>query len=171
MMPVSVCPSEFTRMQVEVGSHLPNPPPVSGKRIGIVVSRFNGEVTTEILMGCQDALTELGVTSVDVYWVPGSWELPQACRRIAARNLHDAIITIGCVIRGQTPHFDVVSSEVSRGLGAVARTIEIPLLFGVLTTDTQEQAWTRASRELGNKGLNLAWSALHMIALYETLED
>ena len=169
-MPAAAPPLEFPEMLVEAGSHLPNPHPAPGKRIGVVISRFNGEVTTEMLAGCQDALADLGISSVDVYWVTGSWELPQATQRIAAQNMHDAIITIGCVVRGETPHFDVISSEVSRGLGAVARALEVPLLFGVLTTDTQEQAWTRASREAGNKGLDLAWSALHMIALYDALE-
>lgn len=160
-------------MRMEPGSHLPDPRPAPGKRIGIVVSRFNGEVTTEMLEGCRGALAERGIPSesVDVYWVPGAWELPQVARRVAAESLHDAIIAIGCVIRGETPHFDFVSAEASQGLGAVARTLDVPLLFGVLTTDTREQAWTRACREAGNKGLDLAWSALHMMALYDGLED
>ena len=163
--------SEFTDVRIEPASHLPDPAPAPGKRIGIIASRFNGEVTTEMLEGCRGALAERGVLSadVDVYWVPGAWELSQAARRIAAQDLHDAIIAIGCVIRGETAHFDFVSGEASRGLGEVARTLDVPLLFGILTTDTQEQAWSRASREAGNKGLDLAWSALHMIALYDSL--
>jgi 6,7-dimethyl-8-ribityllumazine synthase len=107
---------------------------------------------------------------VDVYWVPGAWELPQATRKVAGLNRHDAVIALGCVIRGDTPHFDFVAGEASSGLGAIAREIDVPLLFGVLTTDTPDQAWARASRESGNKGRELARSALHMIALYEGLQ-
>ncbi len=108
---------------------------------------------------------------MDFYRVPGAWELPQEARRIAALNRHDAFIALGCVIRGETPHFDYVAGEASSGLGAVAREIVIPVLFGVLTTDTPDQAWARASREAGNKGRELAHSALHLIGLYEGLED
>lgn len=159
-------------MQIEVGSHLPDPDPAPGKRVGIIAARFNGDVTGEMLDGCRSALEEFGVEpdAVDVYWVPGSWELPQAARRIAAQTRHDALIALGCVIRGETAHFDYVAHEASSGLGAVAREIDIPLLFGVLTTETPEQAWARASREEGNKGRELALSALHMIGLYEGLE-
>ena len=141
--------------------------------MGIIASRFNGQVTAEMLEGCRSALVEFGVEAdaVDVYWVPGAWELPQVARRIAALNRHDAFIALGCVIRGDTPHFDYVAGEASSGLGAVAREIDVPLLFGVLTTDTPDQAWERASREAGNKGRELAQSALHLIALYEGLED
>jgi 6,7-dimethyl-8-ribityllumazine synthase len=157
-------------VQIDTGSHLPAPAP--GRRIGIIAARFNGNVTEEMLEGCRNTLEEFGVgaDAVDVYWVPGAWELPQAARRIAALNRHDAFIAIGCVIRGETPHFDFVAGEASSGLGTVAREIDIPLLFGVLTTDTPEQAWARASREEGNKGRDLAHSALHMIGLYEDLQ-
>ena len=160
-------------MQIDIGSHLPDPAPAPGKRVGIIASRFNGQVTAEMLEGCRSALVEFGVEAdaVDVYWVPGAWELPQVARRIAALNRHDAFIALGCVIRGDTPHFDYVAGEASSGLGAVAREIDVPLLFGVLTTDTPDQAWERASREAGNKGRELAQSALHLIALYEGLED
>lgn len=160
-------------MQIDIGSHLPDPAPAPGKRIGIIAARFNGEVAAEMLEGCLSTLEEFGVEAdaVDVYWVPGAWELPQAVRRIAALTRHDAFIALGCVIRGDTPHFEYVAGEASSGLGAVAREIEVPLLFGVLTTETPEQAWERASREAGNKGRELAQSALHMIALYEGLEE
>ncbi len=160
-------------MQLDTGSQLPDPTPAPGRRIGIIAAHFNSDVTEEMLEGCQSTLEEFGVDggAVDVYWVPGAWELPQAARRIAALNRHDALIALGCVIRGETPHFDYVAGEASSGLGAVAREIDIPLLFGVLTTDTPDQAWARASREEGNKGRDLARSALHMIGLYEGLED
>lgn len=158
-------------MQIDTGSHLPHPAP--GRRIGIIAARFNGDVTEEMLKNCQSTLEEFSVEveAVEVYWVPGAWELPQAARKIAALNQHDALIALGCVVRGETPHFDYVAGEASSGLGAVARQIDVPLLFGVLTTDTPEQAWARASREGGNKGRELAKSALHMIGLYEGLED
>ena len=158
-------------VQIEPGSHLPDPAP--GRRIGIIAARFNSDVTEEMLESCQSTLEEFGVEvdAVDVYRVPGAWELPQAARKIAGLNRHDAIIALGCVIRGETPHFDYVAGEASSGLGAVARELDIPLLFGVLTTDTPEQAWARASRDGGNKGRELAQGALHMIRLYEGLED
>ncbi len=160
-------------MQIDIGSHLPDPAPAPGKRVGIIAARFNGEVTEEMLEACRGTLEQFGVEAdaVDVYWVPGAWELPQVTRRIAALKRHDAFIALGCVIRGDTPHFDYVAGESSSGLGAVAREIDVPLLFGVLTTDTPDQAWARASREAGNKGRELAVSALHLIALYEGLED
>jgi 6,7-dimethyl-8-ribityllumazine synthase len=158
-------------VQIDIGSHLPAPAP--GRRIGILAARFNGDVTEEMLAGCRGTLEEFGVgeDAVDVYWVPGAWELPQAARKIAALKRHDAFIALGCVIRGETPHFDYVADEASSGLGAVAREIDVPLLFGVLTTDTPDQAWARASRKVGNKGRELAQSTLHMIGLYEGLED
>ena len=159
-------------MQIDTGPHLPDPAPAPGTRIGIIAARFNVDVTTEMLGGCRSALEEFGVEAdaIDVYWVPGAWELPQAARRIAALDRHDAFIALGCVIRGETPHFDYVAGEASSGLGALAREIDVPLLFGVLTTDTADQAWARASRDAGNKGRELAQSALHMIDLYQGLE-
>jgi 6,7-dimethyl-8-ribityllumazine synthase len=160
-------------VQIDIGSHLPEPAPAPGGRVGILVSRFNGDVTGELLEGCRDTLEEFGVgaDAVDVYWVPGAWELPQAARRIASLKRHDALIALGCVIRGETPHFDYVAGEASSGLGAVARETDIPIVFGVLTTETLDQAWARASQGEGNKGRELAQSALHMIGLYEGLED
>jgi len=160
-------------VQIDSGPHLPDPAPAPGTRIGIIAAHFNGDVTREMLEGCRSALAEFGVEpdAIDVYWVPGAWELPQAARRIAALDRHDAFIALGCVIRGETPHFDFVAGEASSGLGAVAREIDVPLLFGVLTTDTADQARARASQDAGNKGRELALSALHMIGLYEGLES
>ena len=158
-------------MQIDTASHPPDPAP--GRRIGIIAARFNGDVTEELLEGCRSTLEEFGVeaNAVDVYRVPGTWELPQAAKKIAALNRHDALIALGCVIRGETPHFEYVAGEASSGLGALARELDIPLVFGVLTTETPDQAWARASREVGNKGRELAQSALHMISLFEDLED
>ena len=158
-------------MQIDTASRPPDPAP--GRRIGIIAARFNGDVTEELLEGCRSTLEEFGVQAdaVDVYRVPGAWELPQAAKKIAALNRHDALIALGCVIRGETPHFDYVAGEAASGLGALARELDIPLVFGVLTTETPDQAWARASREVGNKGRELAQSALHMISLFEDLED
>lgn len=154
------------------GTHLPDPAPAAGKRIAVVAARFNGDVTAELLEGCRAGLTEFGVSTddVDIYLVPGAWELPQTARRVVALGQHDAVIALGCVIRGETAHFDYVAGEASQGLGAVARNSDVPVVFGVLTTDTMEQAWARASRDGDDKGRELALSALHMIELYDGLK-
>jgi 6,7-dimethyl-8-ribityllumazine synthase len=107
---------------------------------------------------------------IDVVRVPGAWELPATAARVAELHRHDAIIALGCVIRGATPHFDHVAGEASSGLGAVARQQSIPVIFGVLTTDTIEQAVERAGTKAGNKGWDAALSALEMINLYGSLE-
>ena len=155
------------------GSHLPDPHSGENRRIAVIAGRFNGDVTEELVEGCLAGLGEFGVAPdhVDLYWVPGAWELPQTARKVAACDRHDAIIVLGCVIRGETAHFDFVAGEASSGLGAVARSLDVPLLFGVLTTDTEEQAWTRASRDQDDKGREVALSALHMIDVYAGLEE
>lgn len=157
----------------EAGSRHPDPVRVEGRRVAVVAARFNGDVTTEMLEGCRAGLADFGVgpENVDVYWVPGAWELPQTARRVASLGRHDAIIALGCVIRGETAHFDYVAGEASYGLGALARTLDVPLLFGVLTTDTHEQAWARASRDQDNKGREVALSALHMVNLHAGLAE
>ena len=111
------------------------------------------------------------IEHIDVYWVPGAWELPQTSLKVASLYPYDSVITLGCVIRGETAHFDHISNEASQGLGAVARMLDSPLLFGVLTTDTYEQALARASREGHDKGREIALSAIHMMALYDDMED
>ena len=149
----------------ESASHLPTPRSGPGARVAVVVARFNSDITEELRAGCVEGLGEHGVGEGDIHvpFVPGAWELPQAARTLAAGAKFDAIIALGCVIRGETPHFDFVAGEASAGLGAVARSIDTPLIFGVLTTDTTEQAEARASRGRGNKGRELAISALAMI--------
>lgn len=144
----------------------------AGRRFALLVSRFNSLITDQLLSGARDCLVRHGVDdeAIDVYRVPGGWELPQAARKIAALGRHDAIVALGCVIRGATPHFEHIAGEASRGLGAVAREIEIPLSFGVLTTNTVEQALERAGTKAGNKGWDAALSALEMAALYDGLE-
>jgi 6,7-dimethyl-8-ribityllumazine synthase len=131
----------------------------AGLRIAVVVARFNDLVTSKLLSGCLDCLSRHGVdTSVtssqlDVAWVPGSFEIPLVAQRLAASGRYQVVITLGAVIRGDTPHFDVVVAEVSKGVAAVARSSGIPVIFGVLTTDTMQQALERA----GIKS-NLGWS-------------
>jgi len=144
-----------------------------GIRVALLVSRFNEEVTEELLEGARACLRAHGVEEPDrrIYRVPGAWELPQAAARIVEAGGHDALVALGCVIRGETPHFDFIGAEATRGLGAVARDAPIPLTFGVLTTDTHEQARERADRDGLNKGWEAALAALEMLALYRRIEE
>lgn len=144
----------------------------TGRRIALLVSRFNGAITERLVEGARDCLVRHGVADgdIDVVRVPGAWELPAVAARVAELRRHDAIIALGCVIRGATPHFDHVAGEASSGLGTVARQQSIPVIFGVLTTDTIEQAVERAGTKAGNKGWDAALSALEMINLYGSLE-
>ncbi|UPM49299.1 MULTISPECIES: 6,7-dimethyl-8-ribityllumazine synthase [unclassified Synechococcus] len=131
----------------------------SGLRVAIVVARFNDLVTAKLLSGCLDCLSRHGIDSsdssaqLDVAWVPGSFEIPLVAQRLAQSGRYQVVITLGAVIRGDTPHFDVVVSEVSKGVAAVSRDSGVPVIFGVLTTDTMQQALERA----GIKS-NLGWS-------------
>lgn len=148
----------------EIAGHLSG----EGKRFAIVVGRFNSLVTKQLLAGARDCLVRHGVAedAMDVYWVPGAFELPAVVRRVAALARHDGIIALGCVIRGQTPHFEYVAGETARGLAAVAREVPMPVAFGVLTTDTVDQALERAGTKAGNKGWDAALSALELSDLY-----
>ena len=140
-------------------------------RIALVVSRFNETVTGRLLGGAEECLERHGCTAEhrDVFRVPGAWEIPQAARRVLASGSHDALIALGCVIRGATPHFDYVAGEAARGLGALSRDADVPVVFGVLTTDTVEQALERAGTKAGNKGWDAALSALDLLDLYGQL--
>lgn len=142
-----------------------------GRRVAVLVARFNADVTDRLLQGARACLAEHGVADadVDVFRVPGAWELPQAAARTVELGRHDAVVALGCVVRGETPHFDYVCSEASRGLGAVARSSPVPVLFGVLTTDTREQALARAGEGADNKGFEAALAALQMCALYDDM--
>ncbi len=142
-------------------------------KICLLVARFNSLITEQLLDGAQAALRAEGVSEsqTTVRYVPGAWELPQASRRVAKTSDVDAIVTMGCVIRGDTAHFDFVAGEACYGLGAVAREISIPLIFGVLTTENAAQAVERASPAAGDKGGEFARSALEMIDLYSALEE
>lgn len=144
----------------------------AGLRIAIVVSRFNADITDRLLAGALVCLEQHGGArdDVEVVHVPGAWELPPTAARIIGLNRHDAIIALGCVIRGDTPHFDYVCTEASAGLGAVARSASIPVLFGVLTTDDHPQALARAGDGKDNKGYEAAFAALKMVDVYKALE-
>jgi 6,7-dimethyl-8-ribityllumazine synthase len=137
-----------------------------------VVSRFNETITQRLLEGALDALVRHGVTfdDVDVFWVPGAWELPAAARRVAASERYDALVALGAVIRGDTPHFDYVAGEASRGLSLASADYDVPIAFGVLTCDTMAQAEARAGGEHGNKGWDAALAALEMADLFDQVD-
>jgi 6,7-dimethyl-8-ribityllumazine synthase len=143
----------------------------AGFRFAIVVSRFNSFVTDPLLAGALDALTQRGadLNQVDVVRVPGAWELPIAARAIAGHKRHDAIICLGAVIKGDTPHFDYVAGEAARGIAAASAETGVPMAFGVLTTNTVEQAVERAGGKSGNKGFDAALTAIEMANLFRDL--
>lgn len=142
-----------------------------GKRYGIVIGRFNEFIGSKLLDGAKDALHRHGVKDeeIDVIWVPGAFEIPLAAKVAAKNGQYDAVICLGAVIRGATPHFDFVSNEVAKGVAHVGLEAEIPVIFGVLTTDTIEQAIERAGTKAGNKGFDVAVTAIEMVNLMEQL--
>ena len=139
----------------------------SGLRVAIITARFNKGVTNGLLQGALEALAEHGARDEEVmtFSVPGAWELPQAATQAVEAGRFDAVVTLGCVIRGETPHFEYVCQEASRGLGVVARSALIPVVFGVLTTDTLEQAKARAGSGVQNKGYESAMAAIEMVSV------
>ena len=145
-------------------------------RYAIVIGRFNDLVTTRLLEGCQDCLKRHGVdvdpqgTQVDYAWAPGCFELPLLARQLAMSGRYDAVICIGAVIRGSTPHFEYVAGEVSKGIAAAAFQTGVPVVFGVLTTDTMQQALERAGIK-SNKGWDFAMSALEMASLMQSIRS
>lgn len=143
----------------------------TGLKVGIVVARFNELLSSRLLGGATDALTRHGVAvdDVDVAWVPGAFEIPLVAGRLAASERYDAIIALGVVIRGATPHFEYVSAEVSKGVAKVSMDSNVPVAFGVLTTDSIEQAVERAGTKAGNKGFDAAVSAIEMANLLKKL--
>ena len=143
-----------------------------GLSLAIVVSRFNRLVTERLLAGAHDALARHGVDQekVDVAWVPGSLELPLAARRLAERGRYDAIVCLGAVIRGETPHFDYVASQAAAGISRVALDTGVPTIFGVITANTLEQALERAGGKAGNKGYDAVVTAIEMANLLEQVE-
>ncbi len=140
-----------------------------GIKIAIVASRFNEFITKELIGGAEDTLLRHNVNTDDIYLyrVPGAFEITSVCNKIAESGKYDAVITLGAVIRGSTPHFDYVAAEVSKGVASVSMKYNIPVIFGVLTTDTIEQAVERAGTKAGNKGSDAAMAALEMINLYK----
>jgi len=144
-----------------------------GLRFGIVVSRFNEFIGSKLLAGAQDCLARHGVKAadVDVAWVPGAMEIPLIAQRLAARGTYDALICLGAVIRGSTPHFDYVAAEVAKGVAKVQLDSGVPVIFGVLTTENIEQAVERAGTKSGNKGWDGALSALEMANLVRRMDE
>lgn len=141
-------------------------------RVGIVAARFNEFIVSKLLSGCRDMLLRHGVREDDisVAWVPGAFEIPLIASKLAASGNYDAVIALGAVIRGATGHYDYVCSEVSKGIANVALGSGVPVLFGVLTTDTIEQAVERAGTKAGNKGSQCAEGAIEMVNLLRALE-
>jgi len=141
-----------------------------GQKFGIVVSRFNEFITNKLLSGCMDALTRHGVSSgdIEVAWVPGAFEMPLAAAKMTGRG-YDAVICLGAVIRGATPHFEYVAAEVTKGIAQVGLNTGIPIIYGVVTADTIEQAIERAGTKAGNKGVDAAITAIEMVNLFKQL--
>jgi 6,7-dimethyl-8-ribityllumazine synthase len=142
-----------------------------GLSIAVVVARFNELVTRALLSGAQDGLARHGVEpeGVDVAWVPGSFEIPLAARKLAESGRYQAVVCLGAVIRGETPHFDHVANQASSGIARVALDTGVPVIFGVLTADTLEQAMERAGGKMGNKGYDAAVAAIEMANLMRGL--
>jgi 6,7-dimethyl-8-ribityllumazine synthase len=145
----------------------------SGLRFGVVVSRFNSFITERLLGGAMDALLRTGAAEdmIDVVKVPGSWEVPLVAGELARQHRYDAVICLACVIRGETPHFDYVAAEAAKGVAHVAAETGVPVAFGVLTTNTLEQAIDRAGAKGGNKGFDAAMTAIEMANLLRTLRQ
>lgn len=142
-----------------------------GLKIGIIASRFNEFITSKLVSGAEDCLKRHGVSDSDmsVAWVPGAFEIPVIAKQMAKSGKYDAVICVGAVIRGATSHYDYVCAEVSKGIAAVSLDTGIPVLFGILTTDTIEQAIERAGTKAGNKGYDCAMSALEMVNLMKNI--
>jgi len=146
-------------------------PTGQGRRFAVLASRFNEHVTQKLVDGAMDALMRHGASydDVDVVWVPGAWELPAAARALLGTERYHALVAVGAVVRGDTPHFDFVAGEASRGLAAASADFDVPIGFGLLTTDDMAQAEARAGGAHGNKGWDAALAALEMADLFERL--
>lgn len=143
----------------------------SGLKVGIVVSRFNELLSTRLLGGAQDALARHGVdpADVDVAWVPGAFEIPMIVSKMAESGKYDAVVALGVVIRGGTPHFEYVAAEVSKGIAQAGLKSGVPVMFGVVTADSIEQAVERAGTKMGNKGWDAALAAIEMAKLLKSM--
>ena len=142
-------------------------------KVGIVAARFNEFIVSKLLSGCEDALLRHGVRSDDIAlaWVPGAFEIPLAASKMGQSGKYDAVIALGAVIRGSTSHYDYVCSEVSKGIASVSLSSGVPVMFGVLTTDTIEQAIERAGTKAGNKGAECAQGAIEMVNLFRSMQN
>ena len=153
-------------MSTTYEGHLVSP---DGARYAVVASRFNEAITRRLVEGAQDALVRHGAERADLVWVPGAFEIPVAALTLAESGTYDAVICLGAVIRGATAHFDYVASGVTSGCQTVALDTGVPVLFGVLTVDTLDQAWERAGTKAGNKGAEAAAAAVEMADLLRRL--
>jgi len=144
-----------------------------GKKFALIASRFNDFITDKLVSGAVDALLRSGARDedIDIVKVPGAFEIPLLAKKMAAKSRYDAIICLGAVIRGATPHFDYVSAEVSKGVAMVSLEADIPVIFGIVTTDTIEQAIERAGTKAGNKGWSAAMSAIEMANLTDVVQQ
>jgi len=145
----------------------------AGFRFAIVASRWNDFLTAKLTEGALDALSRLGAeeSAVEIFKVPGSFEIPLTAQKVAQSGRFDAVICIGTVIRGDTPHFDFVAGEATKGVSTVAMQTGVPVLYGIVTADTLEQAINRAGVKSGNKGFDAAMSAVELVNLYKTMDD
>jgi 6,7-dimethyl-8-ribityllumazine synthase len=145
---------------------------VEGKKFFVIVSRFNEFISKKLVEGAEDALRRHGAQDkdIDMAWVPGAFEIPYLAKKIAELQKYDAILCLGTIIRGNTPHFDYVAAEAAKGVAHAAMASNTPIIFGILTTDTIEQAVERAGTKSGNKGFDAALSAIEMVNLYREIE-
>ena len=143
----------------------------AGLKFGLVVSRFNEFITGRLLDGAQDALTRHGVkeADIDVVWTPGAFEIPFTAKKLAEKGKYSAVICLGAVIRGGTPHFDYIAAEVTKGVAQVGLDTGVPVVYGVITADTLEQAIERAGTKMGNAGFNSAETAIELANLMQAL--
>ena len=158
-------------LTVPAGCHAVTAPPMAGMDVAVVASRYNAGVVQKLLDGAIDRLVDRGISRdrITIVFVPGAWELPLACRRLAEAGGHQAVIALGCVVRGGTPHFEYVCSEASRGVIQASLDTGLPVSFGLLTTDTMQQAEERAGGPHGNKGAEAADAAVDMAQLMRAL--
>jgi len=161
-----------TRMENNVPKVIEGQLNADGIRVGVVVARFNALIGQELLGGALDCIGRHGgdTDKVDVAWVPGAFEIPLVAKKMASSGSYDAVICLGAVIRGATPHFDYVANEVAKGIASVSLDAGLPVLFGVLTTDTIEQALERAGTKAGNKGWDAALAAIEMVSVCRSLD-
>ena len=154
-------------------NHLEGQLTAAGRSFGVVASRFNDFIVRPLLDGALDAIKRHGgdLGAVDVVWVPGSYEVPLAARRLAVSGRYDAVVCLGAVIRGATAHFDYVAGGAASGINAVALETNLPVIFGIITTDTIEQAIERAGTKAGNKGFEAAVTAMEMASLLERIDE